>query len=86
VTIADDKEERLSLQGDISQIAQIPSWIERLSATYRIPEKVQFASNLCLEEILSNIILHGYRGLTKGEILLRFINPWSRLLRFYRRG
>jgi serine/threonine-protein kinase RsbW len=75
VTIADDKEERLSLQGDLSQIAQVPSWIKRLSSTYLIPEKVQFASNLCLEEILSNIILHGYRDVTKGEILLRFINP-----------
>ena len=75
VNIADDKEEQLSLRGGISQIAQVPSWIERLSATYRIPERVQFASNLCLEEILSNIILHGYGGVTKAEILLRFINP-----------
>jgi anti-sigma regulatory factor (Ser/Thr protein kinase) len=75
VSIPGDKEERLSLRGDISQTAQVPSWIKRLSATYGIPEKVQFASDLCLEEIVSNIILHGYGGVTKVEILVRFTNP-----------
>ena len=69
-------EERLSLQVDIAQIAQVPSWIERLAAIYRIPDKVQYASNLCLEEVLSNIILHGHNGdAAKGAILVRFLTP-----------
>jgi anti-sigma regulatory factor (Ser/Thr protein kinase) len=68
-------EERLSLQVDISQIAQVPSWIERLSTRYGIPGKVQFASNLCLEEVLSNIILHGYGSSGRGDLLVRFVAP-----------
>lgn len=73
--ITDDMEERLSLQADLLQIARIPSWIERLSARYPIPEKVQYASDLCLEEVIANIILHGYRGDTSGGILVCFATP-----------
>jgi serine/threonine-protein kinase RsbW len=71
----DKMEERLSLQADISQIAHVNSWIEGLSAKYRIPEEVQFGSYLCLEEVLSNIIIHGYGSVAKGGILVRFTAP-----------
>ena len=71
----DDMEEQLSLQADLSQIAQVPSWLERLSARYEIPEKLQFASNVCLEEVLVNIVRHGHGGAAGGRILVRFTSP-----------
>src|SRR5262245_33122395 len=52
-------EEKLVLPVRLSEIAQLPGWIERLASRYAIPDNVQFAINLCLEEVLSNIILHG---------------------------
>ncbi|HLJ13699.1 MAG TPA: ATP-binding protein [Bryobacteraceae bacterium] len=63
--------ERLDLQSRISDLARIPPWIERLASTYSIPDSTQFAMNLCLEEALSNVIRHGYRG-TPGSIAILF--------------
>lgn len=68
----ENTEERLTLQGRLSEIAQVPIWLERLAARYAIPDNVQFASNLCLEEVLSNIILHSYNAEKDGTIVVRF--------------
>jgi anti-sigma regulatory factor (Ser/Thr protein kinase) len=68
-------EEQVSLQADISQVAQVSSWLERLSARYGIPDKVRFASNLCLEEVLSNTILHGYGGAAAATLMISFAAP-----------
>jgi serine/threonine-protein kinase RsbW len=54
-------EDRLSLQSELSEIGKIPPWIDDLAARYSLPENVQSAINLCLEEVLSNVIRHGYR-------------------------
>jgi anti-sigma regulatory factor (Ser/Thr protein kinase) len=63
--------ERLDLKSRISELARVPPWIERLASTYSIPDSTQFAMNLCLEEVLSNVIRHGYRE-TSGSIAIRF--------------
>jgi len=70
--LADDGEEWLVLPVLLSEVAQVPHWIERLASRYAIPEKVQFAINLCLEEVLSNIILHGYSGQRDDTIAVNF--------------
>ena len=49
--------------------------IESLASRYTIPAKVQFSANLCLEEVLSNIFLHGYRERAKGVVTVRFARP-----------
>jgi anti-sigma regulatory factor (Ser/Thr protein kinase) len=54
-------EDRLSLQSELSEISKVPPWIDDLAARYLLPENVQSAVNLCLEEVLSNVIRHGYR-------------------------
>jgi len=54
--------ERLNLQSSISELAHIPEWIERLAARYAISSDLQFAMDLCLEEVISNIMRHGYAG------------------------
>jgi anti-sigma regulatory factor (Ser/Thr protein kinase) len=65
-------EERLVLYIDRAEIARVHTWIERLAAQYSIPEPVQFAAGVCLEEVLSNILLHGYKGKTGGMVLVLF--------------
>jgi anti-sigma regulatory factor (Ser/Thr protein kinase) len=67
--------ERLDLRSRMSELAQIPSWIERLASHHPIPESTQFAMNLCLEEVLSNIIRHGYVGQPDHSIGVRFTAP-----------
>ena len=54
-----------------AEISRIHSWIKRLCVQYAIPENVQFAADLCLEEVLSNIFLHGYKQ-AGGVALVRF--------------
>jgi serine/threonine-protein kinase RsbW len=67
--------ERLELRSRLSELAQVPLWIERLAVRHAIPASTQFAMDLCLEETLSNIIRHGYSGKPDHSIAVRFANP-----------
>jgi serine/threonine-protein kinase RsbW len=67
--------EVLNLRSRMSELAQIHVWIERLAARHAIPANVQFAINLCLEEVLSNIIRHGYAGQPENPIVVHFVSP-----------
>lgn len=64
--------ERLNLQSSLSELARIPEWIERLAARYAIPRDTQFAMDLCLEEVISNVMRHGYAGEPGRPIVARF--------------
>ena len=67
--------ERMNLKSRISDLAQIPPWIEHLASQFSIPDSTQFAMNLCLEEVLSNIVLHGYSGKPDCPINIQFSRP-----------
>jgi len=71
----DTTRERLELRSRMSELAQIFPWIERLASRHAIPANTQFAMNLCLEEVLSNIIRHGYSGQAGHSIAVRFASP-----------
>jgi anti-sigma regulatory factor (Ser/Thr protein kinase) len=47
---------------------RLPVWIDSLADAYAIDENVKFAINLCLEEVVSNVIRHGYSN-QKGQFL-----------------
>ena len=79
---ADQAEERLFLRSKLSDLAQLSAWIESLAARHAIPEKVEFAINLCLEEAISNIILHGYGADSEGSVIVRFTMPAHHLFVF----
>jgi serine/threonine-protein kinase RsbW len=68
-------EERLTLCSQLSELSQVPPWIERLASQHAIPGETQFAMDLCLEEVLSNIIRHGYSGQTDRPMTVRFTTP-----------
>jgi len=68
-------EELLTLQSKLSEIALIPAWIEQLASRHGIPKHTQFAMDVCLEEVLSNIIRHGYAGAPDHTILVRCTIP-----------
>ncbi|MGD0906774.1 MAG: ATP-binding protein [Candidatus Acidiferrales bacterium] len=50
----------LTLRSRMAELSLVPPWIEQLGAEHAISASTQFAMNLCLEEVLSNIIRHGY--------------------------
>lgn len=65
-------EELLILQSELADLALVPPWIERMACAHAIPATTEFAMNLCLEEILSNIIRHGYANEPGHAIAIRF--------------
>lgn len=71
----DQIRDKLALRSRLSDIAQLPPWIEVLASSYAIPVDVQFAMNLCLEEVVSNIIRHGYGTEADRSVIVRFTTP-----------
>ena len=71
---ANTDRECLTLESKLSEIARVPPWLESLAALHAIPSRTQFAMDLCLEEVLSNIIRHGYGGESSHEIVIRYQN------------
>ena len=67
--------ELLNLQSQMSELARVHTWIEQLGARYSLPEGVLFAMDLCLEEVLSNIVKHGYASQPGHSITLHFTHP-----------
>ena len=67
--------ERLALCSRASELGQLPGWIELLASRHAIPRRAQFAIDVCLEEVLVNIIRHGYAGSPDQPIIVRFAHP-----------
>ena len=72
-----ETQDRLALRSRLSDIALVSVWTEHLVSRYAIPPNVQFAMDLCLEEVLSNIIRHGYAGAEDSPIIVYFQMPRS---------
>jgi serine/threonine-protein kinase RsbW len=66
-------EAQLTLRSQMADLALVPPWIESLAAEYGISDSTQFAMNLCLEEVLSNIIRHGYANSPDRTIVIRYL-------------
>jgi serine/threonine-protein kinase RsbW len=62
----------LTLRSQMAELALVPPWIEQLGTAHAIPASTQFAMNLCLEEVLSNIIRHGYCNKGDRVITVRY--------------
>ena len=55
-------EEQIALCGSLDELAFVRPWVEELSGKHAISADVRFVIDLCLEEALSNIVRHGYKG------------------------
>jgi anti-sigma regulatory factor (Ser/Thr protein kinase) len=51
---------QLVMGSQLSEMERLPVWVDSLAEAYGISESVKFAINLCLEEVVSNVIRHGY--------------------------
>jgi anti-sigma regulatory factor (Ser/Thr protein kinase) len=72
--------ERLELRSDLAELARVAPWVETLAGRHAIPEKTAFAINLCLEEALSNVVRHGYKGSCEESIVIDFRNSTGELI------
>ena len=71
----DRNQDQLVLRSELSDIARLHNWIGDLSSRHSIPDNNLFAIRICLEEALTNVILHGYAGAQDRSILVRFTIP-----------
>jgi len=60
--------DQLVLGSQLSEMERLPAWVESLGTAYGISESTKFAINLCLEEVVSNVIRHGYSN-AQGQLL-----------------
>lgn len=65
-------EARLTLASRLADLSRVWPWVDGLAVEHAIPADTLFAIHLCLEEALSNIIRHGYRGEPNHAIELSF--------------
>ena len=71
-TVDSSNGDRLTLRSELGDLTLVPGWVEYLASQYAIPANVHYAMNLCLEEILSNIIRHGYGNKPGRPIVARY--------------
>jgi len=64
--------DQLIVPSDLDKLTQVLPWVERMACAHAIPAHTQFAMNLCLEEILSNIIRYGYSNEPGHSITVRY--------------
>jgi serine/threonine-protein kinase RsbW len=67
--------DRLTLRSRLSEMTQLPPWIEALASRHGIPSDIQFGIELCLEEVVSNVIRHGYAGAEDRSVAVSFATP-----------
>jgi serine/threonine-protein kinase RsbW len=51
-----------SFGGAISEISSAAGWIDSITAELAVAKSQVFAMQVCLEELMSNIVLHGGKG------------------------
>jgi anti-sigma regulatory factor (Ser/Thr protein kinase) len=73
---------RLTLRSQLDDMALLWPWVEALVAEYAVPADTAFDIHLCLEEALSNIIRHGYRGQPNHTVTVDCASPEANLVVF----
>jgi serine/threonine-protein kinase RsbW len=58
----DDSQNRLELDSRLTELSRVQQWIDSLAYLHGFDEDAVFAMQLCIEEALANIVLHGYRS------------------------
>jgi anti-sigma regulatory factor (Ser/Thr protein kinase) len=67
--------DQLVMGSQLAEMERLPVWVDALAATYGIAENVKFAINLCLEEVVSNSIRHGYANKGGQFVTVRCSTP-----------
>ena len=55
-------QEQIELDSRLTDLGRIEPWIDAVASRFGVSEQTRFALHLCMEEILANVVLHGYRS------------------------
>lgn len=64
-------QDRIELDSRLTELIRVQPWIEALADQYGFSEDTRFAIHLCVEEVLANIVIHGYRNEAGHPIVIR---------------
>jgi anti-sigma regulatory factor (Ser/Thr protein kinase) len=70
-----DVPDQLVLQSTLSDMERLSGWVDRISSRDGFTEPTKFAIQLCLEEVVSNSILHGYGNRDGQHVIVSYIEP-----------
>jgi len=60
--LMDNPQDRLELDSQLTELSRVQPWIEVIADRHGVAEDTRFAMQLCMEEALANVILHGYHS------------------------
>jgi serine/threonine-protein kinase RsbW len=66
-----ESEERLELDSRLAELGRVGPWAETLADKHHLGREILYAVQLCMEEALANVIMHGYRNEPGHPILIR---------------
>ncbi len=61
----------LEMDSQLSELIRVQEWIDALVNFYGLGEETRFAIQLCMEEALANVVLHGYLSEPGHPIVIR---------------
>lgn len=64
-------QDRIELDSRLTELTRVQPWIDALADQYGFSEDTRFAMQLCMEEALANVVMHGYRSEPGHPIVLR---------------
>lgn len=70
LTQIDQNNFSFKIKGIIEEISYLESIIESIGSQWNLNEKIKFKLNLVLEEILSNVIFHGFESANEKNYIL----------------
>jgi anti-sigma regulatory factor (Ser/Thr protein kinase) len=63
---------RIVLQATLAQLPALEQWVTRLAAEYQLPPALVHRIDLCLSEVVSNLIDYGYPNGDVGKVSIFF--------------
>lgn len=64
-------EDRLELDSSLAELSRAWPWAEAVADQHGLSDETRYAVQLCLEEALANVVLHGYGNEPGHPILIR---------------
>jgi serine/threonine-protein kinase RsbW len=58
--LMDKLQDRFELDSQLTELSRVQPWIEALADLHGLGEDARFAIQLCMEEALANVVMHGY--------------------------
>jgi serine/threonine-protein kinase RsbW len=58
--LMDKLQDRLELDSQLTELSRVQPWIEALADLHGLDEDTRFAIQLCMEEAVANVVMHGY--------------------------